>query len=357
MNDSKASPSIELSKNGSMVVLGEYEYDLPRPGQEPVKNTGAVRIFSYNSDAVAWVQVGQVIEGIVQNAQFGFSVAISDQEDVNDVVVAVGAPDYNIRTGRVTTFGFSTLDDQWKEIASVNGFGVLALFGYSISLSSDGRTMACGAPEGTTDFFQAIPHGYVDVYRLDESNLNNIRWVRRGKELLYEGDLLSDFAANQGARFGESVSLSDDGNFIAIGTMHDKVLSNEKSGSASTYEFVSNFVGYSIIGEKKVGNPADMQQFGQSVAISPDGDFVAVGARASLQNFKGQVFVYRHNGEFWDAAKIINGEDDEDFGHDVAITAERNGSRNEVTVAAGGPYAGFVGQGVARVHNWEGPRL
>jgi len=345
---SQTGPSVDISKNGQTLIMGEQDPEL--------YYTGTARVFSFNNDTQLWNQIGSTIQQEEENALFGHAVAISDLGVGNGIIVAVSSPSFDYcGVGKVTAYNLNA-ENEWQELATASSdpqftsFSQNAVFGHSISLSSDGTVLACGAPGGATRtvdiYYQSMNHGYVQVLELDRTGTP--MWIPRGQELIpYEGDLWENFSAV--ARFGESVSLSADGNRVAIGTKDDLIQSHKSSGSASVYEFNSS--SYERIGDFLVGNPSSDQKFGQSVAISSDGMYVTVGAR--LSSFYGQVFVYRNNNLMWDAAQVIDGNQDQNLGNDVAIAVEKNGELDIVTVAAGGPFLGLTGKGVARVYESE----
>jgi hypothetical protein len=343
---SQSGPSVDLSQDGLTLVMGEYEYDLQVGGTIMTQDVGAVRVFGFNQTTSTWDQVGGLIQGDeAQNTQFGFSVAISDDA----TIVAVGAPLQNLRSGKVYTF--RRVGNAWEPLASITNLLPFTVFGFSVSLSGDGKTLACGAPEGSTDPLSFTQHGYVQVYKLfDEAGLAS-EWIPHGGDISYDGSLKDDLSTRQQARFGGSVALSRDGSRLVIGAVDDKVFSNEQSGSASVYEI--KFGRYERMGGLMVGNPSLNQKFGQSVAISWDGMYVVVGAQTA--SFSGEVFIHRYNGEKWDPAESINGNREEKFGNSVAITVEKIGSEEEkVIVAAGGPFSGLIGNGIARIYDWQG---
>mmetsp|Transcript_12027 Transcript_12027/g.22504 ORF Transcript_12027/g.22504 Transcript_12027/m.22504 type:complete len:923 (-) Transcript_12027:50-2818(-) len=339
---SQFGPSVDLSQDGLTLVMGEG-------GSLVTQDLDTVRVFEFNGTTSTWDQLGGMIQGDpVQNIQFGFSVAISDDGSI----VAVGAPLQNIRSGKVYTF--RRVGNAWESIADITNLVPFSVFGYSVSLSGDGKTLACGAPEGTTDPLSFTQNGYVQIYQLFEGSGIASEWIPYGGDINYEGSLKDELFARQQARFGESVSLSKDGSRLAIGAVDDKVFSNEQSGSASVYKIISGK--YERMGGIMVGNPGTNQQFGQSVAISWDGMYVVVGAvSAQTGLFKGEVFIHRYNGKEWDPAESIKGENQEQFGNSVAITVEKIGSDEEkVIVSAGGPFSGLIGDGVARIYQWQG---
>merc|ERR1711981_204759 len=70
-------------------------------------------------------------------------------------------------------------------------------FGISVSLSSDGNTLAVGADGNDYS-------GQVKVYRVNSSN----KWIQLGSDI--DGESAGDY-------FGSSVSLSSDGKTLAVG--------------------------------------------------------------------------------------------------------------------------------------------
>jgi hypothetical protein len=139
--------------------------------------------------------------------------------------------------------------------------------GYSVSLSSDGSTVAIGAPNNPANGSYS---GHVRVYNFDSGSAS---WVQLGADI--DGEFSDDYS-------GWSVSLSSDGSTVAIGAIY-----NRRNGSSSGHVRVYNFdsgssswvqSGSDIDGE----SPGD--QSGYSVSLSSDGSTVAIGARLNDGN-------------------------------------------------------------------------
>ena len=77
--------------------------------------------------------------------------------------------------------------------------------GWSVSLSSDGATMAISAPYNDGNDFDSV--GQVRIYNWDGSN-----WVQRGLDI--DGEAVFDYS-------GDSVSLSSDGATVTIGAPYN----------------------------------------------------------------------------------------------------------------------------------------
>lgn len=78
-------------------------------------------------------------------------------------------------------------------------------FAHSISMSEDGKRVAIGAPQIVASSAPEVDPGYVEVYEYDDTNGS---WVQIGNKIIGEA---------MGDQFGSVVSLSVDGNRLAVG--------------------------------------------------------------------------------------------------------------------------------------------
>jgi len=159
------------------------------------------------------------------------------------------------------------------------------IYEQSIHLSSDGNTVAIGTPT-----FKDIA-GYVRVYNWDSNN-----WTKRGSDI--DGESLDDES-------GTSVSLSNNGEVLAIGAPGAKNSSSSKTGHVRVYNWDStNWVqkGSDIDGSVSNGFLGSGSGFGRSVSLSDDGNTFAAGAAFDTMNnpISGTVAVYKWNGLSWD---------------------------------------------------------
>jgi Flp pilus assembly pilin Flp len=155
---------------------------------------------------------------------------------------------------------YENVSGTWTQIGKdIEGGVNFDRSGEFVSLSSDGNTVAIGAPGS---FVQVPAVGGQRVYK----NVSGT-WTQIG----------SDIAG------GGPVSLSSDGSIVAIGS--------PRSWRVKLYENVSGTwtqIGSDIRG--KVPGAAD----GASVSLSSDGSIVAIGAPALNQNSPGHVKVYEN---------------------------------------------------------------
>ena len=149
-------------------------------------------------------------------------------------------------------------------------------FGYSVSLSADGKVLAIGARYNDGN---SSDLGHVRVYE----NSNGI-WTQIGADI--DGEAVND-------QSGFSVSLSADGKVVAIGAR-----SNDGNGSDSGHVRVyENSNGTWTQVGTDIDAEASLDQSGFSVSLSADGKVVAIGARYNNGNGSdsGHVRVYENN--------------------------------------------------------------
>lgn len=136
----------------------------------------------------------------------------------------------------------------------------MAYFGFAADMSADGNTALVGAvwDEAAGAFSGAA---YV--------------FVREGSIWKQQTMLLGADAAG-GDQFGDSVSLSADGNTAVVGATTDDNEAGEHAGSA--YVFRRRGSVWSQEAKLIASDAAEEDHFGQSVGISTEGDMVVVGA-------------------------------------------------------------------------------
>ncbi len=160
----------------------------------------------------------------------------------------------------------TTLAQTWTQIGSdIDGEAEFDHSGWSVSLSSDGKTVAIGAP---WNIGNADDAGHVRVYQ----NVNGT-WTQIGSDI--DGEAEFD-------RSGESVSLSSDGKTVAIGAPENNV---SDAGHVRVYQNING--SWTQIGSEIDGAKNDFS--GYSVSLSSDGKTVAIGAPG---NDAGHVRVY-----------------------------------------------------------------
>jgi hypothetical protein len=200
----------------------------------------------------------------------------------------------------------ATLQAQEKIGADVNGIAAYDESGWSVTLSSDGQRLAVGA---RTHDGAGIDSGHVRVYQWSLTN-----WDQLGDDI--DGEAAYDES-------GYSVSLSADGNRLAIGAP-----GNDGNGFDSGHVRVYQ---YSNGSWTQLGNDIDGEAAydgsGSSVTLSRYGNRVAIGAPGNDANGfdSGHVRVYELTGANW--LKL---------GDDIDGEAAYDGSGTSVSLASDG---------------------
>ena len=232
---------------------------------------GHVRIYDF--DGADWQQLGNDIEGVINYNGVGHRVSIS--ADGNRVALStknsMNTPTQLSNHSEVLIFDYNGTD--WVQLGqNIRGNSISDLFGNAISLSEDGTRLAIGADKRSTGA-SGLP--YVQVYEYQTN-----AWVQVGQDI--EGALDS--------ALGSSVSLSFNGNRLAVGIPHQNL--------AHVYEFNGTLwtrLGQDLFGE----NSTDL--FGSVLHLSDDGNTMAVGAHVNDGNGNntGHVRVFEYSEATW----------------------------------------------------------
>ncbi len=317
--DSNSGWSVSLSSDGSIVAIGA-----PYNSGNGMFS-GQVRIYENNSGA--WTQIGADIDGEAIGDNSGYSVSLSSDGSV----VAIGAyrNDGNGEdSGQVRVYKNNA--GVWTQIgADIDGEAAFDLSGTSVSLSSDGSVLAIGSPgnDGNGEV-----SGLVRVYK------NNAGvWTQIGVDI--DGEAIGDGS-------GTSVSLSFDGNILAIGAPGN-TQNGQHSGQVRVYKNNSGVWGQ--IGNDIEGEGGD--ELGESVSLSSDGSIVATGAPLNGTNGEnsGNVRVFKNDSGVWNQIGAdINGETAWDFsGLRVSLSSDGN------IVAIGSPGSDGNGDDSGQVRIYQ----
>lgn len=264
--------SVSLSSDGSIVAIGSIFND------SNGTDSGQVRIFKNQSGT--WTQIGGDINGEAVGDQSGYTVSLSSDGSI----VAIGAP-YN--NGNGSDSGHVRVYKNESGIWTLLGnaiFGETATdySGSSLSLSSDGTVLAIGAIGNDGN---GIDSGHVRVYKYQTNT-----WFKIGSDL--DGEVAGNY-------FGFAVSLSPDGSVVASSSIYH-ALNGNKSGQVRVYKNQSNT--WQRLGNDINGLAAG-NQLGLTVSLSTNGDFIAIGSAfnnvSGSSNSSGHVSVYKNESGIW----------------------------------------------------------
>jgi hypothetical protein len=366
--------SNDCSHDGTRIILSSYAYN---------SSQGRVRVYDWNGSA--WTQVGNTLTGTATGDRFGRRVAISGDGNI----IAVAAPHEHttaytdagvVRVYYLDGSTWTILPDSGS-LTDVNVLGNTqdAFIGISdqqflgeggVILSYDGKTLLIGdkgndtggtdrgqvriytysggawsqkgaALSGTVDS-QAFGGGVdmtedgnhliigtgastsqvVQVYAWDGTV-----WSQKGSDITYSGD----------DGFGRPVSISNDGNVIALGIpnadLADGALADD-GGIVRMYHYTeSNWVLNSTLINQDTGT-GDM--FGMMVQLSGDGKRMIVSAGRDDDD-RGKLYTFEYTGTSWKkkepnsnfTATGVNPDDHLGYGAtswDQGVTLSRDGS-------------------------------
>src|SRR5690554_49582 len=238
--------SVAISANGSIVAVGASQND------NNGSNAGHVRV--YENIGGTWTQVGNDIEGDSSGDWSGYSIALSTNGDI----IAIGAPfndDGATDSGHVRVF--ENISGSWTQIGNaIEGNAQWDRNGWSVALSADGTIVAIGAPRHNGN---GKDSGQVRVFENVQGT-----WTQIGNDI---------YGLQTGHGLGLSTSLSSDGSILAVGA----IARNTATAPASYTIIYENVSGsWTQIGQV-INAVSPLDQSGRSVSLSSDGNIVAIG--------------------------------------------------------------------------------
>ena len=295
---------VSLSGDGRTMVVGAPFEDAPITSINPRGNqsddltqSGAVYVFS--KVAGSWIQEAYIKASNADTYDsFGFSVAIS--ADGNTIAVGAIGEDSSFgginagldnndfpSSGAVYVFA-KNANGEWIQQVYLKAPNVdqYDQFGRAVALSSDGNTLAVGAPgeqsttttiEGDREDNTGISVGAVYIF----SRSGGYSWIHQS----YIKPSVAGSGFLPALRFGNAVSLMGTGNILAVGCEGDDELESE---SGAVYVFVrTNNLSWSQEARIKASNPGDSDLFGSDVALSGDGQKLIVAAKGEAGDIAG----------------------------------------------------------------------
>ena len=347
-------PSLAPSSEPSAPHLTSVPSQPPTPTKDPTTSPTHHPTSEYQT--TSYIQIGDDLAGQEPSSQFGYTVALS----ADGTVMAVGSRYENDRAGSVRLYVLSSppkkkgkgkdvdADDaklrngSWNQIGqTVRGRFQGDQFGFSVSLSHDGLTLAASEPG--YDGPMGDRSGNVRIFRYDSYEPKPYGTGGVWRKI---GDISGEGAMDL---FGASVSLSGDGTRLAAGAPYHDLHGTEefdssrsKVGRVRAFNFEKEMV-WNDLGEPLDGSNAG-DWFGWSVCMSAAGNTIASGA--IHDRIGGYVRVYELNDDDGSWMWSQSGPDirnpllekeatraDHRFGHAVALNSDGN------RLVAGSPYS------------------
>lgn len=335
---------VALSGDGLTLAVGAHDEHSSAEGINPeehddaLENNGAVYVFSLGEDG--WVQEAYIKSHNNDNGDdFGHSVSLSDDGNT----LAVGATWKNsAEPGGAHSIGevyiYTREAGEWTLESSMHASNArtASRFGVSVDLSDDGNVLAVGSP-GETSNATGV-----------NSDQNDTSFEEAGAAYLFtrtDGEWAQTTylkASNTDSfdLFGFDVALSGDGNTLAVGAYHegsaatevdgdqsDNSLADAETGKGSAgavYVFGNGESGWAQQAYIKSSQTRAGNQFGYDLAISDNGDLLAVGARNEDAN-SGAVYVFSRAENVWTEEarlKASNADEGDRFGHNLEMNSD-----------------------------------
>jgi hypothetical protein len=373
--------SLSLSSDGNTLAVGAFNEDSAATGvngdqsSNSATNAGAAYVFTRSGTTwtqQAYIKASNTGATFDELDQFGYAVGLSGNGDT----LAVGAPGEGSNATGINgnqannsaafsgaVYVFTRSSGAWTQQAYVKSSNTAASdsFGERVGLSSDGDTLAVGAVgedsnatgiNGDQASNSASASGAVYVFTRSSGVWSQQAYVK---------------ASNTGANdeFATDIALSSDGNTLAVGAVGEDSnatgingdqASNAASASGAAFVFTRSSGVWSQQAYLKASNTGASDEFGWSVALSDDGNRLAIAATEEDGNATGMngdqasnsaansgaVYVFARSGGIWTQrayAKASNTEANDGFGISLALS----GDADTLVVAADGEDSNAVG--------------
>jgi FG-GAP repeat len=363
--------AVVLSADGNTMAVSAYWEASKATGvngdanDESIPQAGAVYVFTRTG--TTWTQQAYVKASNTGEAgtedkfgdgdQFGVSLTLSDDgrtlavgaisEDSNAAGINGNQAD-NSAMSAGAVYVFLRTGNTWAQQAYIKASNPDPgdLFGYSVSLSADGNTLAVGSydeggsPRGINGPPDNMRRGAGAVYVFTRTGT---MWAQQA--------YIHASNAEAGDSLGVMVALSDDGNTLLTASLDEDCLAtgvnpqgcdNDRAADRSSgagYIFVRTGSTWSEQAFLKASNSGANDWFGSRSALSGDGNTAALGA--SLEDSSGRgvdgkqdddaapesgaVYFFRRNGTTWSQqhyVKSANAEAYDEFGGSVALSRD-----------------------------------
>ena len=315
---------ISLSDDGTVIAIGA-SYD-----DGNGNNAGRARVFRYEDGA--WSQRGQDLFGEDEGDRFGHDLSLSS----DGTILAVGAPYHpdGATHGHARVFRYENTNNTWNLLGlDIEGSNENDQFGYAVSLSGDGATIAIGERYKQDDSNNIVNTGAVYVYEFSNGN-----WELKG-------DIIHGLYV--GGRFGHTVDLSKDGQTVA--SIED---GGDFNGTDSGHVMLHRYVNgeWVQIGKSIGGNTGG----GSGGQIAMSSNRIIVGFPRSTGSFftsNGEVDVYElcHEPTTSPTNEPPRSPEDDDGGSDEGLGIIIGASVGGVVVVGGVGLYFYMTRGAASV--------
>lgn len=355
--------ALALSADGNTLAVGAWGEASNATGisgnqnDNSAINSGAVYVFT-RSDT-AWSQQAYLKSSNSEEFDwFGFALTLSAdgntlavgalQEDSNATGIG-GDQDNNLVPGSGAVYIFTRNDITWNQQAYLKASNTRLgniLFGWALALSANGSILAVGAGgeasnatgiDGNQDDISASVSGAVYIFTRNDTIWSQQAYLKASNAAAFD-------------QFGSAVALSDDGSTLAVGALQEDSNATGIDGdqtedsalaSGAVYLFIRNDTIWSQQAYLKASNTGVDDRFGSALALSADGDTLAVGAWGEASNAigadgdqaddsmpdSGAVYLFARSNDTWSQQTYLKASNtgmNNGFGSAVALSADGN---------------------------------
>jgi collagen type VII alpha len=317
---------VALSSDGNTALIGARGEDT-----SPTTGNGAAYVFTRS--AGVWTEQAKLLASdTATDDTFGQSVALS--ADGNTALIGARGEDTSPNSNNGAAYVFTRSGSTWTEQQKLLASDAAGsdTFGYSVALSSDGNTAIIGAYTESTS--PTTGNGAAYVFTRSAST-----WTQQAKLLA------SDAASTE--YFGWSVALSSDGNTASVGALFETTGPNTNNGAVYVY----TRSGSSWTQQQKLlsSDAATNDYFGSSVSLSSNGNTLAIGAYNKI-SATGTAYVFTRSGSTWTEKQKLTASDAL-VGDRLGISISISGSGDTVIVGADIEDTGTTNSGALYIYN------
>lgn len=298
--------SLDLSADGNTLAVGAYGEGSANGDQADNSADYAGAVYVFGRSGTTWTQHAYLkASNIGEGDNFGYSLSLA----ANGNTLAVGAhneesgdgnqaDNTEIASGAVYVFTRSGISWTQQAYLKASTIEMGDFFGMSLAIDSDGDTLAIGA-EGEDSAAMGVNGDQSDN---TENSAGAVYVFTHNGTVWSQQAYLKASNAEAYDVFGANLDISNDGNTLAASAFGEdssatgengNQINNFAEGAGAVYIFERTGTSWSQQTYLKASNTEAGDTFGTSLAITADGNGLAVGARGEKS------FTTGINGEQW----------------------------------------------------------
>lgn len=291
-----AGNSISLNTDATIMVIGAPGSPYTTTDKTQIRDEwipGAAYLFRKINGT--WIQEQKLQAPEPENNDgFGNSVSLSSDGNTlaigsykeNSSSLGVNSTANNSKALSGAVYIYNYVDGAWQQDSYIKPATsyVFQLFGTSCRLSPDGNTLVVGAPGAEVNLSGALSNPLEAVYVF-----------KKADGLWYQQDYVTEFSSGENINFGESVEINQDGTRIFVGAPYSDHINSDDTTTKNTglaFAYELNPDGQWEKSQTFIPiNPSRNYALGKSVALSGNGEKLAIGSYSNNDN-KGEINLY-----------------------------------------------------------------